>query len=129
MEKEKKSNPKGNSSSKDNDNSKPAKVVSARKRKTRVSSTPMGKKVSKLELVALHLQLNKKITSWEAIDLYGATRLAAIIYTLRNRPSKKRNQLYVIESEEKRMKERYGNVAKYVIYRLIKIQNPKPKTI
>ena len=31
-----------------------------------------------------HLEKYKKITSWEAITLYKITRLAAVIYILRN---------------------------------------------
>lgn len=43
------------------------------------------KKLNKTECVLEHLQKNGCITSWEAIDLYGATRLSAIIYNLRHR--------------------------------------------
>lgn len=32
-----------------------------------------------------HLKRRKSITSWEAIQLYRATRLSTIIYTLRKR--------------------------------------------
>lgn len=38
---------------------------------------------TKIEKVAHHLLTKKKITSWEAIHLYRATRLADIIFTLR----------------------------------------------
>ena len=38
---------------------------------------------TKIEKVAHHLLTKKKITSWEAIMLYRATRLADIIFTLR----------------------------------------------
>lgn len=34
-------------------------------------------------LVLKHLQTKKYITSWEAIEEYGATRLSAIIFDLR----------------------------------------------
>jgi len=40
-------------------------------------------KLSKLEKVKRHLIQHKSITSWEAIQKYAATRLAAIIFTLR----------------------------------------------
>lgn len=40
-------------------------------------------KVSKLDKVLEHLQTYGSITSWEAIQKYGATRLSAIIYELR----------------------------------------------
>ena len=39
---------------------------------------------TKIDKVAHHLVTKKKITSWEAIHLYRATRLADIIFTLRN---------------------------------------------
>lgn len=41
--------------------------------------------MTKTEKVKNHLLNNKKITSWEAIQLYRATRLSAIIYNLRDR--------------------------------------------
>ena len=40
-------------------------------------------KNSKINLVAKHLISKKKITSWQAIELYHATRLADIIFTLK----------------------------------------------
>lgn len=43
------------------------------------------KRISKTERVLNHLRENGSITSLEAIELYGATRLSAIIYNLRNR--------------------------------------------
>ena len=39
---------------------------------------------TKIDKVARHLVTKKKITSWDAIQLYFATRLADIIFTLRN---------------------------------------------
>jgi len=39
--------------------------------------------MTKTEKVKNHLINNKRITSWEAIQLYRATRLSAIIYNLR----------------------------------------------
>lgn len=39
---------------------------------------------TQLNSILLHLQKKKKITSWEAIELYGATRLAAVIYQLKD---------------------------------------------
>lgn len=38
---------------------------------------------NKTQLILSHLQKKKKITSWEAIELYGATRLAATIHQLK----------------------------------------------
>ena len=40
-------------------------------------------KDTKINLVAKHLISKKKITSWEAIERYHATRLADIIYDLK----------------------------------------------
>lgn len=41
--------------------------------------------MTKTEKVKNHLLEYKKITSWDAIKLYRATRLSAIIYNLRDR--------------------------------------------
>lgn len=41
--------------------------------------------MNKTKAVMLHLEEYGSITSWEAIKEYGATRLSAIIYSLRNR--------------------------------------------
>lgn len=40
---------------------------------------------SKTKQVLNHLQQHGKITSWEAIKNYGATRLSAIIFILKGR--------------------------------------------
>ncbi len=40
-------------------------------------------KDTKINLVAKHLVSKKKITSWEAIERYHATRLADIIFQLK----------------------------------------------
>ena len=39
---------------------------------------------TKIKKVALHLIKYKKITSWDAITKYKATRLSAIIFNLKN---------------------------------------------
>lgn len=41
--------------------------------------------MNKTELVLEHLKKHKAITSWEAIEKFGATRLSAIIYNLRTK--------------------------------------------
>ena len=41
-------------------------------------------RITKHNQVRQHLLEHGSITSWEAIDHYGATRLSAIIYRLRN---------------------------------------------
>lgn len=38
---------------------------------------------NKTEAILSHLQKKKKITSWDAIELYGATRLAATVHQLK----------------------------------------------
>tara|TARA_R100001443_G_C3264453_1_gene156420 strand:+ start:411 stop:608 length:198 start_codon:yes stop_codon:yes gene_type:complete len=40
--------------------------------------------MTQLEQVKLHLEEYNTITSWEAIQKYHITRLAAVIHTLRN---------------------------------------------
>ena len=70
-----------------------------------------GKKVSKTEKVLNHLKEHGSITSLEAINLYTATRLSAIIYTLRNRG-------YDIVTEDIEYTDRFGNKSyfgKYVL--------------
>lgn len=44
----------------------------------------MGDEMSKIDAVYLHLKRQKHITAWEAITLYRATRLADIVYKLKN---------------------------------------------
>ena len=44
----------------------------------------MEMKMSKTQQVLKHLKTHGHITSWEAITLYKATRLADIIYKLKN---------------------------------------------
>ena len=40
---------------------------------------------SKTKMILEHLQYHKKITSWEAIKLFKATRLSAVIFILKER--------------------------------------------
>lgn len=40
--------------------------------------------MNKTEAILNHLQKKRKITSWQAIELYGATRLAATIHKLKD---------------------------------------------
>ena len=39
--------------------------------------------MKKIDMILNHLQTQKKITSWEAIQNYGVTRLAAVIHQLK----------------------------------------------
>lgn len=72
----------------------------------------MNKK-SQISDIIEHLRKYKKITSLEAIQNYGATRLSGIIFILRERG-------FGIETEMTQGKNRYGHVNNYAIYHLIK---------
>jgi hypothetical protein len=63
------------------------------------------------EAVLSHLKSFGKITSWEAIKEYGATRLSGIIYTLRK-------EGYEIISEDTTNKNRFGNPVTFSTYKL-----------
>lgn len=58
--------------------------------------------------VLLHLQEKGSITSWEAFELYGATRLSDIIFKLRRR--------YDIETISKKFTDRFGSTSTYAVY-------------
>ena len=64
---------------------------------------------NKTDIVLAHLKREGTITSWEAIKLYGATRLSAIIETLRKED-------YLIETEMTKFKDRYTENGRYGIY-------------
>jgi hypothetical protein len=67
----------------------------------------MGR-TNKTNEILKHLKQNGSITSWEAIQLYGATRLSAIIFNLR----KKYNiNTFMIDDID-----RYGNESRYAKY-------------
>lgn len=69
-------------------------------------------KTTKLQKVLEHLQKNNTITSMEAIDLYGATRLSDIIFRLRKKG-------YNIETKKIDIIDRYGNpnhYGKYILH-------------
>lgn len=57
-------------------------------------------RVTKTSQVLDHLQTKGSITSWEAIELYGATRLSAIIFNLR--------KYYEIMSDDEPFTDRNG---------------------
>lgn len=67
-----------------------------------------NRKESKSYKVLEHLQTHGTITSWEAIELYGATRLSAIIYNLRKH--------YRINSVDEIKTDRYGNTSVFSKY-------------
>lgn len=68
-------------------------------------------KLTKTEKVLKHLEQYNKITSWEAIQLYGATRLSAIIFNLKKKG-------YNIISKRKSFIDRYGDKSQFAVYYL-----------
>ena len=68
-----------------------------------------AKKTTKIEQIKSHLINKGKINTWEAIELYGATRLSGIIFKLKEYG-------YEIESINKTKKDRNGNVCNFVDY-------------
>lgn len=66
-------------------------------------------KTNKTKEVLKHLEKKGSITSWDAIKLYGATRLSAIIFNLRDRG-------YVIDTITMEAEDRYGNTSRYAKY-------------
>ena len=71
---------------------------------------------NKHEQVLEHLKTYGHITSWEAIQEYGATRLSSIIFNLRKRG-------YDIETEENMAKDRYGNTCRFADYIYYGVKN------
>ncbi len=69
--------------------------------------------VTKTNQVKQHLLSKGFITSWMAIELYGATRLSAIIFNLR------RGGMSIISQPNSTL-DRNGNVCNFVKYVLIK---------
>ena len=65
--------------------------------------------MNKTNMVQMHLIEKGKITSWEAINEYGATRLSDIIYRLRNKGMN-------IKNERVNFTDRYGTKSHYDIY-------------
>lgn len=66
--------------------------------------------MNKTKAVQLHLLEKGNITSWEAIQEYGATRLSAIIFNLRH------NYNMNIKSYTVEFTDRYGSKATYAKY-------------
>lgn len=64
------------------------------------------------QVILQHLYTFGKISSWEAFQDYGITRLSAIIFNLR------RDGLF-IQNETKTTTTRLGNKTSYAEYRLI----------
>ena len=69
------------------------------------------KRISQGEMIRKHLTKKRSITSWEAIKLYGCTRLSAKIYDLRAEGMD-------IRTDHVTKKNRYGypvTFAKYIL--------------
>jgi hypothetical protein len=69
-------------------------------------------RTTKTNQVKKNLIEKGKIDSWTAIELYGATRLSAIIYNLRRRG-------FNIDSQTISVKDRNGNICNFAVYVLI----------
>ena len=72
--------------------------------------------MNKTEQVLKYLKEGHSITSWEAIEKFGATRLSAIIFNLKDK--------YDIKDVWIEDVDRYGNFCKYKKY-FIAQQKPK----
>lgn len=70
--------------------------------------------MNKTLAVKNHLETIGHITSMEAINLFGATRLSGIIYNLRN------NYGMNITNKKNKMKDRFGHTCYYDTYILVK---------
>lgn len=75
--------------------------------------------MNKTEKIKLHLIEKGDITSWEAIKLYGATRLSGIIYNLRYHYGMN------IISERTDFVDRFGSKSSYAKYILIDKEEKK----
>lgn len=72
-----------------------------------------NKKSSQIEDITNYLRKYKKITSMDAIRNFSATRLSGIIFILRNKG-------FVIRTEIKTVKNRYGGTSNIAVYHLEK---------
>lgn len=70
--------------------------------------------MNKTLAVKNHLEKKGHITSLEAIERYGATRLSAIIYNLRH------NYGMEIGNKSNKIKDRFGNTCIFDTYILLK---------
>ena len=76
-------------------------------------------KLTKTSLITKHLIEKKHITSWDAITLYKATRLSAIIFILRKKYG------YDIATKDISIKDSFGNDCTFAKY--ILVSTPKKK--
>lgn len=68
--------------------------------------------MDKTQKVLEHLREKGSITSWEAIKEYGATRLSAIIFNLKEKG-------FEINTEMEEFTDRYGDKSRYGRYYLV----------
>ena len=73
----------------------------------------MSRPTQKSEILA-YMKAGHRITSMQAIEMFGATRLSAIIYELRH------DDGYNIITHDRIGKNRYGGVVQYAEYELVK---------
>jgi hypothetical protein len=73
----------------------------------------MKEKATKFEKVAKHFLEHKQLNSWTAIVRYGATRLSAIVYRLKN------EEHWDIVSEDTVVTDKNENTSKFTTYKLI----------
>ena len=66
-------------------------------------------KLTKRRKVELHLIAEGYITSWEAIEQYGVTRLSAVIYNLKH-------DGWTFETEMVPFEDRFGDTGYYAKY-------------
>jgi hypothetical protein len=71
----------------------------------------MGRSLN--SIVASHLIKNRRITSAQAFEKYGITRLSSVIHELRAKG-------YPIETDMVEDVNRFGNVVRFGVYRLPK---------
>jgi len=86
-------------------------ILDCLKSKKETVTTPT-KKTTKRQQVLSHLRKHGSIDSWTAIELYGATRLSAIIFNLRAKGLE-------IDSIGCSALDRNSNVCNYTTYKLI----------
>ncbi len=71
-------------------------------------------RTTKTNMVKHHLKSGKTITSLQAINLYGATRLSSIIHSLRKKG-------FIIATLPTVIKDKYGNNCTYAKYRMVDV--------
>jgi hypothetical protein len=86
-------------------------ILDCFKPKNETVSTPLVR-ITKSKQVLNHLRKHGSIDSWTAIELYGATRLSAIIFTFRAKGLK-------IDSIGCSALDRNSNISNYTTYKLI----------